>query len=89
VTRSIALAGTLNSALQHAGMSVTLGRTSLPAMDSMTCPAAAIEIAPEMGPDNKVAAGLDDPDYQARVASALAAAILEWRTEAWRGEGHP
>ena len=30
----------------------------------------------------KAAAGLDDPDYQARVATALAAAIVEWRAEA-------
>ena len=81
VTRSLALEGVLNSALQHAGMNVTLGRTSLPAVDSMTCPAVAVEIAPEMGPDKKVAAGLDDPDYQARVAEALAAALVEWRSE--------
>jgi N-acetylmuramoyl-L-alanine amidase len=82
ITRSLALAGVLNSALQQAGMSVTLGRTNLPAMDSMTCPAVAVEIAPEMGPDKKAAAGLDDPDYQARVATALAAALVEWRAEA-------
>jgi N-acetylmuramoyl-L-alanine amidase len=82
VTRSLVLEGTLNSALQHAGMNVTLGRTSLPALDSMTCPAVAVEIAPEMGPDKKAAAGLDDPDYQARVAEALAAALVEWRSEA-------
>ncbi len=82
VTRSLALEGVLNSALQHAGMNVTLGRTSLPVVDSMTCPAVAVEIAPEMGPDKKAAAGLDDPDYQARVADALAAALVEWRSEA-------
>jgi N-acetylmuramoyl-L-alanine amidase len=82
VTRSLALEGVLNSALRHAGMSVTLGRTSLPVVDSMACPAVAVEIAPEMGPDKKAAAGLDDPDYQARVAAALAAALVEWRTEA-------
>ena len=82
VTRSLALEGVLNSALQHAGMSVTLGRTSLPVVDSMSCPAVAVEIAPEMGPDKKVAAGLDNPDYQARVAEALAAALVEWRSEA-------
>jgi len=82
VTRSIALEGTLNSALLEAGMSVTLGRTSLPAMDSMTCPAVAVEIAPELGPDKKVVSALDDPAYQARVATALAAALVEWRTEA-------
>ncbi|MGA2886630.1 MAG: N-acetylmuramoyl-L-alanine amidase [Terracidiphilus sp.] len=82
VTRSLALAGALNSVLQHSGMSVTLGRTTLPVIDSMACPAVAIEIAPELDKDKKVTAGLDDPNYQARVAVALAAALVEWRTEA-------
>jgi N-acetylmuramoyl-L-alanine amidase len=88
VTRSLALEGVLNSALLQAGMSVTLGRTSLPSLDSMACPAVAVEIAPELGSDKKVATELDDPDYQARVASALVAALLEWRTDAGRAEGH-
>jgi N-acetylmuramoyl-L-alanine amidase len=81
VTRSLALAGVVNSALLHAGMKVTLGRTALPAIDSMTCPAIAIEISPERDADRKITAEPDDPDYQARVAAALAAALLEWRTE--------
>lgn len=81
VTRSLALAGVLNSALLHAGFTVTLGRTDLPSIDSMTCPAVAVEIAPDRGPGKKVNATLDDSDYQARVAEALAAALLEWRTE--------
>lgn len=82
ITRSLALAGVLNSALTNAGMTVTLGRTTLPAIDSMTCPALAVEVAPERGEDSKVAAEPDNPDYQARVATALAAAVLQWRTEA-------
>jgi N-acetylmuramoyl-L-alanine amidase len=82
VARSLALAGVLNSALTHAGMNVTLGRASVAPLDSMTCPAVAVEIAPEMGADKHAAAGLDDPDYQARVATALAAALVEWRAEA-------
>ena len=90
VTRSLALAGVLNSVLLHAGMTVTLGRTALPAVDSMSCPAVAIEVAPETA-----AAGvqgqpstsqLNDPAYQARVAEELAAALLEWRTDAGRTE---
>jgi N-acetylmuramoyl-L-alanine amidase len=94
VTRSLALAGTLNSALLHAGMTVTLGRTALPAVDSMTCPAVAVEIAPERDASKKLIAELGDPGYQARVAEALAAALLEWRTDAFRtdalrtGEAH-
>ena len=89
VTHSLKLAGVLNSALLHADMSVTLGRTSLPALDSMTCPAVAVEIAPEQNSSHETTAGLDDKNYQARVAAALAAALLEWRTEAWRTEARP
>jgi len=81
VTRSLALAGRLNAALVQAGMNVTLGRTALLVVDSTTCPAVAVEVAPERGPGKKVTAGLDDPDYQARVAEALAAALLDWRSE--------
>jgi N-acetylmuramoyl-L-alanine amidase len=82
VTRSLVLAGELNSALQHAGMNVTLGRTALPALDSMTCPAVAVEIAPERISGQSFRSRLDNPVYQAHVASALAAALLEWRAEA-------
>jgi len=86
VTRSLALAGVVNSSLLGAGISVKLGRTALLAVDSMTCPAVAVEIAPKSPPDRATgappAADLDDPDYQARIAEALAAALLEWRTEA-------
>lgn len=82
VPRSIALAGVINSALQHAGIPVTLGRAALPTVDSMTCPAVALEIAPERNAAQQTTAELDNPDYQARVAAALAAALLEWRSEA-------
>jgi N-acetylmuramoyl-L-alanine amidase len=81
VTRSVALAGALNSALSHAGVNVTLGSTSLPGIDSMTCPAVAIELAPERDKDNKITAQPDNPDYQARIASMLATGLLEWRAE--------
>jgi N-acetylmuramoyl-L-alanine amidase len=80
-TRSLALAGVLNSALLNAGMTVTLGRTALLTVDSMACPAVAVEIAPERDADHTITADLDNPQYQARVAEALAAGLLEWRTE--------
>jgi N-acetylmuramoyl-L-alanine amidase len=82
VTRSLALAGVLNSDLTHAGLTVTLGRTALPTVDSMSCPAVALEIAPSRGPDNAITADVNDPAYQATVAEALAAALLDWKTEA-------
>jgi N-acetylmuramoyl-L-alanine amidase len=89
VQRSLALAGVLNSALAHANINVTLGRSSLQSVDSMTCPAVAVEIAPDRNSAGKVTAGLDDQAYQARVAEALAAALLQWRTEAEHAGGHP
>ena len=94
LTRSLALAGVLNSALLHAGMTVTLGRTALPAIDSMTCPAVAVELAPQRDSEHKITAAPDDADYQARVAATLANALLEWRTQGFRTdagavEAHP
>jgi len=86
ITRSLSFAGVLNSALSHASVPVTLGRTALPAIDSMTCPVVAIEVAPDRSSD--APAGLDDPDYQARVAEALAAALVEWRSEE-KGDRQP
>ena len=82
VSRSLKLAGVVNSALLQAGISTTLARTTLPVVDSMACPALAVEIAPERSALHETTAGLGDPDYQARVATALAAALVEWRTEA-------
>ena len=82
VTRSLALTGALNSALQHGSATVTLARVPLPGLDSMTCPAVAIELAPERGSDKKVTAEPDSADYQARIAGILATALLEWRAEA-------
>jgi N-acetylmuramoyl-L-alanine amidase len=82
VTRSLALTGALNSALLHGGATVTLARVPLPGVDSMMCPAVAIELAPERSADKKVTAEPDNPDYQARIAGILATALLEWRAEA-------
>jgi len=85
-TRSLALAGALNSALTHAGLNVTLGRIPLPGVESMTCPALAVELGPQRDPDKKITAEPDNPDYQAQVATALAAAVLEWRYDPSRTE---
>ena len=82
IMRSLSFAGVVNSALSHATVHVTLGRTALPGIDSMTCPAVAIEVAPEQSTDAQGPASLDDPDYQASVMDALAAALVEWRSQA-------
>lgn len=81
VERSLALAGELNSALTHAGINVTLSRTTLPGIDSMTCPAVAIELAPERDASHTILAEPASADYQARIAQTLATALLEWKTD--------
>src|SRR3954453_1825814 len=86
VPRSLALAGVLNAALLQAGTSVTLGRTPLPGIESMTCPALAVEVAPERDTDHKVTAEPDDANYQSGIAQILATALLEWRTQIVRPE---
>ncbi len=84
ITRSTALAGVLNSALTHSGVTVTLGQTALPAIDSMACPAVAVEIALQR---QTGAAGADDAGFEALVADALAAALVEWRWEGTQSGG--
>jgi N-acetylmuramoyl-L-alanine amidase len=87
ITRSLGLAGSVNSAMTQAGFSVTLGRIPLPGIESMTCPALAIEIGPQRDSDHKITTEPDTADYQGRVAAALAAALLEWRSDPTRTEG--
>jgi N-acetylmuramoyl-L-alanine amidase len=84
VTRSLAFAGVLNSSLAHAGLNVALGRTDLPTINSMSCPALALEIGKSSSPQASESGGFDDAEYQARIAQALAAGILEWKSNGWR-----
>lgn len=82
VARSLGLAGVMNSALGQAGLGVTLGRTALPVVDSMACPAVAVEVAPDASGGQSATDSLSDAGYQAKVAEALAAALVEWRGNA-------
>jgi N-acetylmuramoyl-L-alanine amidase len=88
VARSLGLAGVFNSALAQAGLGVTLGRTSLPVVDSMACPAVAVEVAPDPGSARSGADSLSDGGYQAKVAEALAAALVEWRADGMQAGAH-
>jgi N-acetylmuramoyl-L-alanine amidase len=90
IPRSVALAGELKSALTHAGITVTLGRTALPAIDTMACPAVAVEIAPQRQTVAQDAASPDDAGFEAQVVDALAAALVEWRADGGQfGEPRP
>jgi N-acetylmuramoyl-L-alanine amidase len=76
--QSLRWAAEINTAMTHAGVPVTLGRTAMQPLDNMTCPSAAVEIAP-LTKDGAVTAALTDPDYQSRILAGLAAAIEGWR----------
>jgi len=94
ISRSVALAGVLNSVLLQDGIPVTLGRTALTTVDSMTCPAVVVEVAPEKAPGatsgHASASLIDDSTYQAHIAKAIADALLEWRTaDAHLGDRQP
>jgi N-acetylmuramoyl-L-alanine amidase len=80
VSRSLVLAGVLNSAFNQAGINVTLSSTTLPGIDSMTCPVVVIELAPERDSGHKIVSEPGNAEYQARIAQTIAAALLQWKT---------
>jgi len=99
VQSSLRLSAEINSALQHAEIPVTLGRTFLAPLDNLTCPAIAVEVAPlgrallgrgAMSTDKSDAqpTPVTDPEYQKQIVSALTAAIEEWEHDV-TGETKP
>ena len=82
-------AGTAGNGSADGAIPLTLARTPLPGVDSMACPAVAIEVAPLRGADRKITSEVTDARYQAQIAEALAAALLEWRTELQTGAKQP
>jgi N-acetylmuramoyl-L-alanine amidase len=79
--QSLRLSSELDSAMTHAEIPVTLGRTALQPLDSFTCPAVVVELSP-LSISGKVTA-LSDPAYQDRIVAAMAAALEQWQRD-WR-----
>jgi N-acetylmuramoyl-L-alanine amidase len=79
--QSLRLSSEIDSAMTHAEIPVTLGRTALQPLDSFTCPAVAVEISPLSGTAHVTP--LSDPGYQDRIVAALAAAVEQWQRD-WR-----
>lgn len=88
VAESLKLSSVLNQALGAAGkedgaaIPVTMGRTTLPGIDSMACPAVAVEVAPLRDGARRVTSDVTNGEYATRVMQAVAAALLEWREQA-------
>lgn len=83
VTQSLKLSSEISSALGHVAVPITLGRTSLQPMDSFTCPAVAVEVAPLQGGNTTRPAPLTDANYQGKIVDALATALAQWKND-WR-----
>jgi N-acetylmuramoyl-L-alanine amidase len=79
--QSLRLSSEVDSAMTHAEIPVTLGRTALQPLDSFTCPAVVVEISP-LNISGKVTA-LSDSAYQDRIVAAMAAALEQWQRD-WR-----
>jgi N-acetylmuramoyl-L-alanine amidase len=79
--QSLRLSSEVDSAMTHAEIPVTLGRTALQPLDSFTCPAVAVEAAPLHTTGRTLQ--LADQEYQDRIVAALAAAIEQWQRD-WR-----
>jgi N-acetylmuramoyl-L-alanine amidase len=77
-TESLRLESDMNAALTDQHVPVLLDRTALMPLDSLACPAVAIEIAPL-----DANTPLTDSAYQQKIAQALTAALVAWRSD-WR-----
>jgi N-acetylmuramoyl-L-alanine amidase len=78
ITESLRLESDMNAALARNHVPVLLERSSLVPLDSTACPAVAIEVAPL-----NAKTPLTNAAYQEQIATALASALAEWRSD-WR-----
>ncbi len=78
VTQSQRLAAQMGTSLDRAKIARVVNRASVRPVDSLTCPALVVELAP-IGGD---ATSLADGAYQQRVAEALTQALIFWQTQA-------
>lgn len=77
-TSSLRLESDLDAALTQQHVPALLSRTSLMPLDSMACPAVAVEIAPL-----DANTPLGDAAYRQKIVDSLTAALVAWRSD-WR-----
>ena len=79
-TQSLRLESDFDTALAQQHVPVLLDKTSLMLLDSMACPAVAIEVAPL-----DANTPLTDAGYQQKILKALDAALVAWQSD-WRSQ---
>lgn len=78
--QSLVLANDLGVALLHSKLPFTVSRAFVRPLDTVTCPAVVIEIAPLPRKDDDPAP-VTDAAYQQRVVQAISAALVSWRNQ--------
>lgn len=77
VPQSKELEKQLAAALTRAGIALVTSSASVRPVDSLTCPALVVELAPKGdNPDS-----INETDYQQRIAQAIAGSLLFWRNQ--------
>ena len=79
VPQSSVLADKLSQSLTRAGLPLVSSAASVRPVDSLTCPALVVELAPKSSGD---ASTLTSDSYQDSVAQALAGALIFWKEQA-------
>ncbi len=77
VPQSRLLEKQMATAFSRSGLALVASNASVRPIDSLTCPALVVELAP-LGDD---ADSINDTDYQQRVALTIAGALLFWQNE--------
>ena len=79
VPQSRSLEQKLSASLGRAGVPLVAASASVRPVDSLTCPALVVELAPATAGD---ANSISDSAYQQKVAEAIANAMVFWKTQA-------
>jgi N-acetylmuramoyl-L-alanine amidase len=77
IPQSQRLESQMTAAFSRSGLALVASNASVRPIDSMTCPALVVELAPS-GDD---ADSINDTDYQQRVALAIAGELVFWRSQ--------
>jgi N-acetylmuramoyl-L-alanine amidase len=83
VTRSLRLESEIDNAFSPTRIPVTMAGAAVEPLDHLTCPAVAVELAPQFTARGARAHAIDDPAYQQSVVAALADALAAWRGD-WK-----
>jgi N-acetylmuramoyl-L-alanine amidase len=78
VPQSEKLEKALATALTRARIPLVVSSASVRPVDSLTCPALVVELAPRTANDP---ATINDADYQQRIAEAIAASLIFWQNQ--------